>query len=897
MHVLFVHSNFPAQFRCIAPRLARDYGWRCTFVTRNGQATDVPGVERVLYRPVGGAGPGNHSFARQFESTVRNGHGVYEAMKARPDVRPDLVVAHSGFGSSLFLPHLYDAPVVNFFEYFFRPVGQELGYRPEVGLSEADVLRSRTANAMVFHDLDNCARGWCPNFAQRDVFPKEYQPKLKVIPEGIDTHLYRRWPDAPRRLPDGTEIPASTRIVTYVSRGFEMMRGFDVFLRAAKRIYQQFPDVLFVVAGTDKAHYGPDKKLTAGRSLRASAFDGGEYDPSRFHFTGWLPEPALADLLSISDLHIYLTVPFITSWSFLDAMSCASVVLASDQTCTREYIQDGRNGLLCDFFDVDGMAERAVKVLRDPSAHRALGEAARATIEEKYSLDVCLPRLKRLFEDVAATPRAPSLRAELLVREPRGLPKTEPAVAAAGGPLTSTLAPFDGSVPYYPDGGGPATATPRIPPSRITAGQSKTILFAWEVGGGLGHLMQMRPLVEDLTAAGHCVVVALRHLDRAVEAFGHAGVFYMQAPYAAPRPPRFPQAAAYAPHLVNLGFGDDEGLFGHASAWRNLIRTVAPDLIVFDYAPTALLASRVFPVRRATIGSGFCMPPDDGQPATPDGGGRAWAALRPAVAARRPGPVRDAEAEVLTHINWVLSNWGRPPLARLGQLFADVDEQFLTTLPELDHFRERPQAGYWGPVLSSGGDAPDWPTAAGKRVFVYLKNSPDAEDVLGALKRAGCPTVAYVEGLSPAMRKRVEAPTVQLSPRRVGVAQAARECDLAVLNGGHGVTSEMLLAGKPMVLVPLVLEQQQTARAVERLGAGLSAAAREPYAIVSKLEAMLTGGDPRADAARRFADRYASFDRDRQRRDMFHRVTELLAEAGSEPGGDSSTVEAAAAHA
>jgi glycosyltransferase involved in cell wall biosynthesis len=173
---------------------------------------------------------------------------VYEALKVRPDIQPDLVVAHSGFGTSLFLPHLYDAPVINFFEYFFRPVGQNLGYRPELGLSEEDVLRSRTTNAMTLLDLDNCDRGWCPNRAQRDVLPKEYHDKIRVLPEGVDTNLYRRRERLDRRLPDGTVVPAGTRIVTYVARGFELTRGFDVFMKAARLIAAEVPEALFVVA-------------------------------------------------------------------------------------------------------------------------------------------------------------------------------------------------------------------------------------------------------------------------------------------------------------------------------------------------------------------------------------------------------------------------------------------------------------------------------------------------------------------------------------------------------------------------------------------------------------------------------------------------------------------------
>src|SRR5439155_4151221 len=141
-------------------------------------------------------------------------------------------------------------------------------------------------------------------------FPAEIATKLRVIPEGVDTTLYRRRTGVPRRLPDGTPIDPDTRIVTYVSRGFELTRGFDGFMAAAKRIHQQFPRVVFVVVGTDRAHYGPDRALTRGEGLRQRLLATGEFDLSRFHFTGWLPEDKLIDVLSMSDLHIYLTAPF-----------------------------------------------------------------------------------------------------------------------------------------------------------------------------------------------------------------------------------------------------------------------------------------------------------------------------------------------------------------------------------------------------------------------------------------------------------------------------------------------------------------------------------------------------------------------------------------------------------
>lgn len=864
MDVLFIHQNFPAQFRCIAPRLANDHRWRVTFATANGRAPALRGVERVLYRPRGGATALTHFAARRFENTTGHAHGVYEAMKARPDLRPDLVVAHSGFGSSLFMPQLYDAPVINFFEYFFLPVGQDLGYLPDTAVTETQLLRWRTLNANLLLDLDNCDRGWSPNIHQRSVFPEELRLKIEVIPEGIDTDLYRRRSDALRVLPDGTAIPAGTRVVTYVSRGFERMRGFDVFMKAAKRIYRQFPDVLFVCVGSDRVCYGDPTERGAYRTYRERALAEGDYDLSKFRFVGRVDEAALAGLLSVSDLHIYLTVPFITSWSMLDAMSCGCVVLASDQACTREYITHGRNGLLCGFFDDEGIAEAAVRVLRDPAAHQPLGEAARATIEEKYSVDVCLPRIKAMFEEVAANgPRTPSMRTAAVCREGRR-PATQPPATVSERPRFDDLPPYDGSIPFRVDG---RRVKWTMPERAGAPTEPKTVLFCWELGAGLGHLMQMRPLAEDLARAGHRVLVAARDLAAAARVLGGAGVTFLPAAFRLGMRVRFPRPLNFTQLLANLGWTDDFELFGVACTLRNLIISVQPDLVVFDHSPTALLASRGLPLRRALIGSGFCCPPDESP----------FPLFRPQMRGRAGVDALPAfEETVLACVNRRLRDWGEPPLERLAQLYAEVDENFLTTFPELDHYPGR-AAAYWGPVLADELDEnePQWPDGAGGRVFAYLKSFPGLPAVLAGLCEAARPTVAYVDGAAPALRRRFECATLRIESEPLDLRRAARECDVAVLNGGHGATAEMLLAGKPVVQIPLTLEQRLTADAASSLGAGAALAGATPGPVRAATCRLLDESQYPM-AARRFAIRYAAYDPPRQRAGSVGRAVAMM---------------------
>jgi glycosyltransferase involved in cell wall biosynthesis len=197
----------------------------------------------------------------------------------------------------------------------------------------------------------------------------------------------------------GVSVPDSTRIVTYVSRGFESMRGFDVFMRSAKLIAQRFPDVVFFVVGTDKVEYGGDANYTGGKTFKEWVLSREEFDLSKFVFTGRLEPMQLGRLLAASDLHIYLTVPFVLSWSMMDAMSCGAVVLGSATPPVVEMIRDGENGLLADFYDAEGFADKAVAALKGLAGYRALGRAAEQMIEERYSLEAVLPEMLKLYQD------------------------------------------------------------------------------------------------------------------------------------------------------------------------------------------------------------------------------------------------------------------------------------------------------------------------------------------------------------------------------------------------------------------------------------------------------------------------------------------------------------------
>lgn len=398
MHVLFVHQNFPAQFGHVARALIRQHGFRCTFVT-NRPAGEVEGIRVLHYDPQGGATQRTHYFTRTFENAVAHAHGVFEACRREPDLRPDLVVGHSGFGSTLFLRELYDCPIINYFEYYYRPHGSDLDFRDDYPPLPQDFLRSYCRNAMLLLDLQNCDAGYAPTQWQKSRLPVEYADKIEVIFDGVDRTIWRRHENLPRSL-GGYTAPEDTRIVTYVSRGFETMRGFDIFMKVAKRIYEQYPNVLFAVVGEDRVAYGGDQRHTGGKTFRQHVLEQDEYDLSKFIFPGRLAPPQLAQLLSLSDLHLYFTVPFVLSWSLFDALSCGCTVVASNTPPVRELITHEETGLLADFFDIEGLSDLALRVLRDPAGHRHLGEAGMRLIEEQYDLKKMLPRMLDLYQRV-----------------------------------------------------------------------------------------------------------------------------------------------------------------------------------------------------------------------------------------------------------------------------------------------------------------------------------------------------------------------------------------------------------------------------------------------------------------------------------------------------------------
>jgi glycosyltransferase involved in cell wall biosynthesis len=408
VRVLFLHDAFPAQFGHVALELTRRYGWECHFVVEAISNCPTPSKEMVDSLDVRSY-PLSNDYRKRAATPWPQIYGkflelceaAFEAIRSRPDLKPDLVVAHGGRGApTALLRDVLDCPIINYCEYYFAVSHRDISYRVDLPPAEPAPHFPRCINAPVLVSLVDCESGYSATHWQKSTFPKRFQHKIEVHFDGIDDQFYKPGPTV--REIDGRSIPRGTRIVTFVSRGLESIRGFDLFMDVAQRIARERPDVLFVVIGNEETYYGWDKLHTGQPSFKKWVLQRGKFDLSRFLFLGQIGPDKLAEILRFTDLHLYLTAPFVLSWSLLNAMSCGAVVLASDVPPVREVIEPGVNGLVEPLFDVDRLTETALRVLDDPATFAPLGKAARQTIEARYSIEQSIPALKDYFERVAS---------------------------------------------------------------------------------------------------------------------------------------------------------------------------------------------------------------------------------------------------------------------------------------------------------------------------------------------------------------------------------------------------------------------------------------------------------------------------------------------------------------
>lgn len=387
MRILFLHPNFPAQFRHLATALAQDPTNQVVFGTMREEGS-LPGVQKVIYTPSREVNPQTHHYLRTTEGAVLQAQAVYrvsQQLKAQGFI-PDVVYGHSGWGPMMFIKDIFPkARLHGYFEWFYHARGSDSDFDPAEPLDADTEVRIRMKNLPILNDLYSCDVGLTPTQWQRQQFPPEFHSKLKVLHDGIDTQFFRPDPAVKLTLPElGLELSAADEVITYATRGMEPYRGFPQVMEAVSLIQQRRPHCHVVIAGEDRVAYG--KKRADGKTYKQHMLETLPFDLSRLHFTGLLPYSQYLQLLQVSSAHLYLTRPFVLSWSMLEAMATSCVVIGSSTPPVEEIIQDGKNGLLVDFFSPSAIADRVDEVLDHPHRMQALREQARKTIVQHYNL-------------------------------------------------------------------------------------------------------------------------------------------------------------------------------------------------------------------------------------------------------------------------------------------------------------------------------------------------------------------------------------------------------------------------------------------------------------------------------------------------------------------------------
>lgn len=414
MRYLFIHQNFPGQFRHIARTLADDPANQVIGIGEIRNLKNRPQLHpniRVLgYQPHEQRASQTHHYIRDYEDHIRRGQAVVRLLLKLRDqegFKPDVVMAHAGWGEGLFLREVFpDAQHVQYFEYYYRGIGGDLGFDPEFPTTLDDQLRVRIKNSTQLQSLVSCDQGISPTHWQKCGYPLELQSKIQVIHEGIDTQSITPDPGAWIEI-NGERLRAGDEIVTYVARNLEPYRGFHTLMRMLPELQALRPNARILIVGGDEVSYG--KRLPEGQTYREryGAEVKERVDWSKVHFLGKLAYADYLKVLQVSAAHLYLTYPFVLSWSMLEAMASGCLLVASATPPVLEVIEDGKNGLLVDFFDAALLARTVAEVLAQPQRYLALRQAARQSMVERYDLrSICLPQMLPWLKQTHCNPPA-----------------------------------------------------------------------------------------------------------------------------------------------------------------------------------------------------------------------------------------------------------------------------------------------------------------------------------------------------------------------------------------------------------------------------------------------------------------------------------------------------------
>jgi len=407
MRLLFIHQNLPGQYRHLLAYYTSRQDIEVIGIGEDRRLAEnfrapIPGLRLVGYHmPQEPAPPVEYGLGIT-EQAVRRGRSVLNVLLRlkREGYYPDVVYAHPGWGETLFLKDVFPrSRLIHYCEFYYQASGQDFGFDPEFPPSSEDMLRLRPRNMHHLLALEQADQGISPTHWQWARFPMGLRDKINVMHDGVDTDAVGPDPEAFLRFPHlGLELRRGDEVVTFVSRNLEPYRGFHTFMRSLPLLFAERPSARVIIVGGDDVSYG--KRLKEGTyRQRYLAEIVGKVDLKRIHFVGKVSYDVFLRILQISAAHVYLTYPFVLSWSLMEAMAVGCVVVGSKTPPVEEVIAHGDNGFLVDFFSPSGVARAVAEVLSEPRAAEAVRWRAREKIVKEYDLRrVCLPAQRRFIE-------------------------------------------------------------------------------------------------------------------------------------------------------------------------------------------------------------------------------------------------------------------------------------------------------------------------------------------------------------------------------------------------------------------------------------------------------------------------------------------------------------------
>lgn len=410
--VLFIHQNFPGQFRHLAPALAQDPKNQVLALSMKASASSVwQGVQVIPYRIDPQMAGGSSLFAGDLEVKLARAEACYQAacQLLEAGFIPDLIIAHPGWGESLYLKEVWPQARLNLYcEFFYRAQGLDVGFDPQqtaLPSQSAHRFGLKNINNLLHMELANA--GLSPTHWQASTFPEYFRSKITVIHDGIDTQALCPDDGAFIQLGPSLVLDGRKEVITFISRDLEPYRGYHKFMHLLPSLLQRRPEAHIVIVGGPGCNYGP-LPPTGQTWMQIFASSARQQisanDWSRVHFVGKLSYADYVAVLRVSRVHLYWTYPFVLSWSLLESMACGGAIIASDTGPVKELIEDGVNGWLAPFFDEAAWLDQIDVVLGDACLRQKTVARARDTIISRYDLRTqCLPGQIAWVEKTMAT--------------------------------------------------------------------------------------------------------------------------------------------------------------------------------------------------------------------------------------------------------------------------------------------------------------------------------------------------------------------------------------------------------------------------------------------------------------------------------------------------------------